>query len=183
MTSHGDSFAGIATPPVDNDETLVRQIKPGTNPLFFDESRHPLPVLHWSLFRPAPGDQDGLSLIRLRFRSEAWAAFRPMTPDHRFRLARLLPAKLVECGRASGLEWLHFQPSADDLDDEHGQPWAHCVVGEINAIAYNDKTDPESKKRILTWAERVANQVSRDDITGPYDRPVPGVDPYRPVHG
>lgn len=181
MPNHDDSVGGLDTPPVGNDETLVRQIKPGTNPLFFDDSRYPLPVLHWSLFKPAPGDQDGLSLIRLRLRSDVWAAFRPTTQDQRYRLARLFPAKLIECGRASGLEWLHFQPSADDLDDEHGQPWAHCVVSEINARDYNDKSDPESKKRILTWAGLVAKQVSRDDVTGPYERPVPGIDPYRPA--
>lgn len=182
MPCEDDSLGNMDTPSVDPAETLVRQIKEGSGqPLFFDDSRYPQPVVHRSLFRPTLNDQDGLSLIRLRFRSEAWAAFRPTTPDQRYRLARLFPAKLIECGRASGLEWLHFEPSSDELDDEHGKPWAHCVVSEINALAYNNKSDPESKKRILTWAERVANQVSRDDVTGPYDRPVPGIDPYRPA--
>ena len=172
---------GVNTPQVDNTETIVRQVKEGGGqPLFFDESRYPKPVLDRCLFRPSPQDDDGLSTIRLQFRSEVWAAFRPQAPDQRFRLARLLPAKLIECGRAAGFEWLTLNPSPDDLDEQHGVPWAHCVVTEINARDYNNKSDPELKKRILTWAESVSKQVSREDVSGPYDHPVPGRDAYRP---
>jgi hypothetical protein len=181
--SAADDEAGLGskTPPVDATEVLVRQVKEGGgNPLFFDTSRAPKPVLHRSLFMPQANDTDGLSLIRLRYRSEVWAAFRKETPDQRYRLARLLPSELMRCARIAGLETLNFTPTPDELDRERGEPWAHCVANEINIVAYKDAGDPHVKKRIFTWAEQVCRLVSTTDITGPYPPPDPGKDSYRP---
>lgn len=179
----GDAPAppGALTPGIEQTETLVRQIKEGGgNPLFFDSSRAPKPVLDRSVFLPSRADTDGLSLIRVRYRSETWAAFRAETPDQRHRLARLAPSVLLDCARHAGLEWLTFEPSPDDLDREHGEPWAHCVAKEINRVAYDDKTDPDAKKRIFTWAESVSKSLMLADVTAVYPRPVTGRDNYRP---
>lgn len=173
-----------STPRVDASEPLARQVKEGGgNPLFFDTTRAPKPVLDRSLFLPMRNDTDGLSFIRLRYRSEIWAAFRQETPDQRYRLARLFPSALVDCARAAGIEWLNFEPNPDQLDHEHREPWAHCVAREINVGAYADKSDPEAKKRILTWAEAVSKLVTLADISGPYRRPVATQDNYRPHPG
>lgn len=167
------------TPEVDFTETLCRQVKEGGGqPLFFDESRYPKPVLNRALFLPNRQDVDGLSLIRLRFRTERWAAFRPTTPDQRFLLARLNPEMLAQCGAEAGLDSLTIEPDPDALDDEHGEPWAHCVVREINVVAY--KENPEARKQISSWANLVSTRVAREDVSGPYDPPVAGTDPYRP---
>jgi hypothetical protein len=183
--SAADNEAGLGarTPPVNATEVLVRQVKEGGgNPLFFDTTRAPQPVLDRSLFIPQANDTDGLSLIRLRYRTEVWAAFRKETPDQRYRLARLLPSTLMQCARIAGVEWLNFTPSPDELDREHGEPWAHCVAKEINIVAYKDAGDPDAKKRIRTWAEQVSRLVAAADITGPYPPPNPVNDSYRPDH-
>jgi len=68
--SAADNEAGLGarTPPVNATEVLVRQVKEGGgNPLFFDTTRAPQPVLDRSLFIPQANDTDGLSLIRLRY--------------------------------------------------------------------------------------------------------------------
>ena len=69
--------AGEVTPPVDGAEIVARQIKEkGGEPLYFDTARAAPPFVHRSLFLPSRNDASGLSLIRLRHRSEVWAAFR-----------------------------------------------------------------------------------------------------------
>ena len=179
-----EDAGGTNTPRIDGVEIVVRQVKEGAgNPLFFDSSRAPQPVLDRSLFLPTSVDQDGLSFIRLQHRTEVWAAFRPETPEQRYRLARLLPSMLTECARAAGIELLSFTPTPDSLDDEHGEPWAHCVAAEINRVAYEDRSDPDAKKRIKTWAEKVSTLVALEDVTGPYPRPEPATDTYRPENG
>jgi hypothetical protein len=170
------------TPPVEANEIVVRQIKEGGGqPLFFDATQASPPVVHRSLFLPSPKDVDGLSMIRLRYRGEAWAAYRSETPDQRYRLARLLPSSLIECARAAGIEWLHFNPAPDDLDREHGQPWAHCNVQEINRRDYDNKSDPAAKMRIMTWADKVSKLVALADVSNPYPAPGPQADSYRPA--
>ena len=172
---------GTNTPPIVATEIVVRQIPEGRGqPLFFDTTRATPPIVHSSLFLPSRSDVDGLSLIRLRHRAEVWAAFRAETPDQLYRLARLLPSVLNDCARAAGIELLNFTPSPDALDHEHGEPWAHCVAAEINRVAYDDRADPDAKKRIKTWAAKVSTLVALEDVTGPYPRPEPALDRYRP---
>jgi hypothetical protein len=183
MTSGDEELdsGGTQTPPVEATEVVVRQIREGGGqPLFFDATRATPPVVHRSLFFPSPKDADGLSLIRLRFRAEAWAAFRSETPDQRYRLARLFPSALIDCARDAGIEWLHFHPSPDDLDREHGQPWAHCDVQEINRRDYDNKADPDAKKRIMTWADKVSALITAADVSDPYPAPDQETDRYRP---
>ena len=177
-----DGASSTKTPTVDPDEILVRQIKVGGGrPLFFDETRAAPPFVDRSLFLPSPNDVDGLSLIRLRYRSDVWAAFRSNTPDQRYRLARLLPSALIECARSVGIEWLHFSPSPDELDREHGEPWAHCNVQEIKRKDYENKSDRTAKDRILAWANAVSTSVTLADVSSPFPPPDPAHDRYRPA--
>jgi len=172
---------GTNTPPVEATEMVVRQIKDkGGQPLFFDATRATPPIVHRSLLLPSPKDLDGLSLIRLRYRSEAWAAYRSETPDQRYRLARLLPSALIDCAREAGIEWLHFNPSPDDLDRAHGPPWAHCDVQEINRRDYDNKSDAAAKMRIMTWADKVSALITLTDVSDPYPAPDQETDRYRP---
>jgi hypothetical protein len=93
-------------------------------------------------------------------------------------MARLNPDMLAQCGTEAGLESLTIDPDPDDLDDEHGEPWAHCVVREINVVAY--RANPETKKQIFSWANLVSMRVERENVSGPYDPPIAGTDSYRP---
>jgi len=165
----------MARPTVEPEETLDRQIGPGGDPIWFDPDRQP-PVYH-AAFLPSAQDHDGLSLIRSRFRTEIWAAYRPEQPEQRFRLARLPVRQLVERARQAGFPDLHFNPSPDQLDREHGEPWAHCVASQINRVDYDG--DKETKMRIKQWARNVAETLPIGGIEGPFDRPS-GADPYRP---
>lgn len=177
-----DDLARDKPPPVDGSEIVARQIKEkGGQPLYFDATRASPRFVHRSLFLPSPKDATGLSLIRLRHRSEVWAAFRSETPDQRYQLARLLVSALTEIARAAGIEWLHFDPSADDLDRQHGHPWAHCNVREINRTDYDNTADPDAKRRILTWAEQVSRSISLADVSDPFPAPDPARDRYRPA--
>lgn len=176
-----DESAGGKTPPVDGAEIVARQIKVGGGqPLYFDTARATPPFVHRALFLPSRNDTSGLSLIRLRHRSEVWAAFRSETPDQRYRLTRLLASALFDIAREAGIEWLHFDPSADDLDRRHGHPWAHCNVREINRADYDNASDPDAKRRILTWAEKVSRFVTLADVSDPLPPPDPAHDRYRP---
>jgi len=177
-----EGSSGTKTSAIEVSEIVVRQIKEGGGePLFFDETRDTPPAVHWSLFRPSRSDVDGLSLIRLRHRANVWAAFRAETPDQRYRLAHLLPSSLRELARIAGIEWLTFSPSPDNLDHQQGEPWAHCVVADINRRDYDNKLDLHAKKRIDSWAKAVSNLVTLVDITGPYPPPDLTVDSYRPT--
>jgi hypothetical protein len=64
----------MVTPGVDPSEMLYRQVGQGGNPIYYDPDRRP--PLHSGLFIPAKKDTDGLSLIRSRFRSKVWSAYR-----------------------------------------------------------------------------------------------------------
>ena len=165
------------TPAVTSNELLLRQIGPGGNPIFFDSSK--CPPVHPSVFRPTEKDADGLSLIRGRFRTDVWAAYRMEQPSVRFRLARLSVSRLSNVAVALGIPELSFPTSPDGLDRLHGEPWAHCVVSEINRTAY--EADRETKKRIKEWALAVAQSIAIDDVVGPYDEPTEDQHPYRPV--
>ena len=163
------------TPPVESDETLYRQIGPSGQPIYFDPKRHP-PV-HRSLFMPSRADTDGLSLIRSRFRTRVWAAYRVEKPLVRFRLAQLQTSRLRTLAEDVGFPKFHAESTPDELDQQYGPPWAHCVVKEINRRDYDN--DWQSKRMIKEWAMAVAGEITSDFVLGPY--PVPtSEDPLRP---
>lgn len=167
----------MSTPNVDENETLYRQVGPGGNPIYFDPER--TPVVHQSRFLPTSQDADGLSLIRSRFRTEVWSAYRKEQPAVRFRLAVLHAHSLQQLASESGFETLSYGLNADGLDEDHGQPWAHCVVLQINRADYDG--DADAKKRIKKWAMRVATLLTQQDVIGPFDEPT-SQDPYRPAN-
>lgn len=156
-------------------ETLYRQLSPAGDPIWFDPERQP-PIYH-AAFLPSSQDSDGLSLIRSRFRSEVWAAYRPEQPPTRFRLAHLFGGQLVDLAQRAELPNLHFAPSPDGLDNDHGEPWAHCVAVEINRDLYD--RDRATKKRIKEWARAVAASLSVRQVSGPFNPPTEA-DSYRP---
>lgn len=165
----------MQTPDVAQDETLLRQIHPGGNPIFFDPMQNP--PIHHSVFRPTDRDTDGLSLIRQRFRTDIWAAYRLEQPAIRFRLARLSVAKLSELAEQLGLGSLSFPHSPDGLDNLHGQPWAHCVLSEINRNAYDSTFS--AKVAIKEWMLAVAKSIAIEAVIGPFEEPN-DTHPYRP---
>ena len=165
----------METPDVDSSETLYRQVSPGGNPIYYDGEKEP-PV-HWSLFIPSKRDTDGLSLIRARFRTKPWAAYRAEKPSTRHRLALIRAGFLRDVAEAVGIGALHCDPSPDVLDEQYGEPWAHCVAREINRDAYD--SDGEAKKRIKSWAYQVAASLSNTDVEGPFESPAEQ-DAYRP---
>jgi hypothetical protein len=165
----------MATLPVDPYEVVYRQIGPGGSPLFFDQSRQ-CPI-HQSLFLPHRGDTDGLSLIRAAHRSEVWSAYRLERPDVRYRLARFTAQVVVELANSVGIVPLNIEPNPDALDLEHGEPWAHCVLREINRTDYD--SDRAAKLRIKEWALAMADQLGHSDVLGEFPPPTASV-PYRP---
>jgi hypothetical protein len=166
---------GSKTPCVEDTEILYRQVSPNANPIYFDP--HRAPPIHRNLFLPAPNDNDGLSLIRSRFRTEIWSAYRPQQPDTRYRLACVKQSVLVEVACGKGFASLDFKPTPDVLDEQHGEPWAHCVIREINRTDYDNSID--RKKAIKEWALAVANGIASDAVIGPFQPPTP-TDRYRP---
>lgn len=165
----------MPTPQVSANEILYRQIGPNGNPIYFDPNRTPL--VHQSLFLPSKSDADGLSMIRGRFRTEAWSAYRMERPEVRFRLAVLQSVRLSQIAVEEGIGRLSMLSTADSLDSERGEPWAHCVAAEINWNAYH--SDPAAKKRIKSWALKVADNITSREVIGPF--PEPNEDtPYRP---
>ena len=166
----------MSTPSVDKSELLLRQIGPRGNPIYFDPGRKP-PV-HQATFLPSRKDADGLSLIRSRFRSDVWSAFRPEQPSVRFRLARMQASSLHQVADDCGIQGFNFQPTPDELDNQHGAPWAHCVNTEINRAIYD--SDDAAKMRIKEWALGVGDLFTERDVVGPFEAPMQG-DEYRPV--
>jgi hypothetical protein len=77
-----------------------------------------------------------------------------------------------------GIDSFSFEATPDALDEQHGEPWAHCVATEINRIAYD--SNPAAKMRIKDWALAVANGITDQDVFGPYESPS-GDDDYRPA--
>lgn len=116
-------------------------------------------------------------MIRRRFRSEIWAAFRDEQPDVRFRLVVLKSCTMVEIARETGFDDLTYSPSPDRLDTNHGEPWAHCSLREVNRSDYD--SNQTLKRRIKEWAMRASLQVTMQDVIGPFDKPTPN-DSYRP---
>lgn len=166
----------MPTPYIDNTEVLYRQVGPAGNPIYYDPQR--TPVVHQALFLPSNQDTDGLSLIRGRFRTDVWAAYRNEQPAVRFRLAVLQVPQMEQLASELGFESFDFGLSADGLDDEHGEPWAHCVALQINRADYDGC--PEAKKRIKEWAMKTATRLTDQDIIGPFHEPTEQ-DPYRPA--
>lgn len=165
----------MSTPAVETSESMYRQVGPGGDPIYFDPSREPL--VHHAIFLPTRNDGDGLSLIRSRFRSEIWSAFRKEKPSVRFRLARLQIQVLAQVAVECEITILSYLPTPDGLDSDHGEPWAHCVVTEINRTIYD--SDQTAKRRIKEWALRVSDLITSAEILGPFDEPTAN-DPYRP---
>jgi|GEM_PF-626927 len=165
----------MPTPAVTSTELLYRQVGPGGNPLFFDESR--ASVLHQSLFTPTDNDSDGLSLIRSIYRSEVWAAHRIENPSAQFRLARSIADDLIRIATSVGFSALNFDISPDGLDNLHGEPFAHCTIREINRTDYN--ASHTQKKRIKEWAFAVVSRLTKSDISAHYSIPMTS-DAYRP---
>jgi len=165
----------MPTPNVDSQEVLYRQISPGGTPIYFDPGRAPL--VHQAVFFPSHQDTDGLSLIRSRFRTEIWAAYRAEKPASRFRLAKLQAGDLQNVDTQVGFSNHDYRPTTDELDERFGEPWAHCVATHINRADYDQ--DPNAKKRIKEWALSVAQRIHRDSVSGPFPEPEDSV-PYRP---
>lgn len=166
----------MPTPIVDHAEVLYRQLGPGGNPIYFDPDR--TPVVHQSLFLPALRDTDGLSLIRSRFRSDIWAAYRKEQSDIRFRLAVLQASQMEQLALGVGFVSFSYGLSADALDVEHGEPWAHCVATQINRGDYDTSSD--AKRRIKEWAMQVSRLLTQQSVVGPFNEPTPQ-DPCRPA--
>ncbi len=166
----------METPPVESGEMVYRQVGPGGNPVYFASGRKP-PV-HWSLFLPGRQDDDGLSLIRRRFRTPIWAAFRPDTPETRFRLICMDVALMQDVAQLAGLPEIGFEPTPDGLDQQHGPPWAHCAAREINRGEYD--SNRQIKVRIKQWARDLADRIEHEQIIGPFDAPGSD-DSYRPA--
>lgn len=165
----------MTTPPVEDDEVLLRQVGEGGNPIYFDPNRKP-PVVH-ALFLPTTADTDGLSMIRKKWRTEVWAAYRKERPQMRFRLAPVEVKQLREYARQAKIASFKIGSTPDVLDEEFGPPYAHCVLVSINRTDY--ETDPAAKRKIKEWARLVANGLQPLHILGPYEAPSSS-DPYRP---
>ena len=168
-------FDYMPTPNVDVNELLYRQIGPGGDPIYFDPERNP-PV-HQSRFLPTSKDADGLSLVRGRFRTEIWSAYRMEQPAVRFRLALLHASRIQHLSVNLGFQAWTLASTTDALDAKFGAPWAHCVAGEINRAAYDN--DSNAKIRIKEWAMQVANLLTNQEVLGPFQEPT-DVDSYRP---
>jgi hypothetical protein len=165
-------------PKVELNEVLARQIKDGAGgPIFYyDSDRNP--PLAPEVFRPNKNDGNGLSMIRLRYREEWWAAHRPSIPETRFRLARIEAKDLAEIGRESGIDDFPFGFSPDDLDSIHGPPHAHVLLSAINWHSYS--SDDDAKMRIKTWQRKLAEFIHPNEITPLFDPPRLGIHRYRP---
>lgn len=87
--------------------------------------------------------------------------------------------RLSRIALESGFESLSYLISADGLDDRFGEPWAHCVVAEMDRAS--DDSDAETKKKIKEWAMRAVKLVKNEDVIGPFEAPTDG-DPYRPTN-
>lgn len=166
----------MTTPDVDGAEILYRQVGPGGTPIYYDPNR--APCLWTTLFLPTRGDTDGLSLIRSMFRSAVWCAVRTARPDVRYCLAPLVANKVSALATGVGLPSLTFLPTPDDLDERYGEPYAHCVIQQINVNDYN--SGKEAKKRFKEWAQQVASSIQCGDILGPFEYPTED-QPYRPT--
>ena len=158
------------------EEVLYRQISPGGTPIYFDPNRDP--VVHSAALLPSHQDTDGLSLLRSRFRTEIWAAYRAEKPDVRFRLACLPASELRLLDTKTEFPDPKYLPTEDGLDNRFGEPWAHCVATHINRTDYEN--DRNVKKRIKQWALALAKGIAPASIWGPFQEPDDSV-PYRPA--
>jgi len=155
-------------------EMLYRQIPHGHEYFFNSEAN---PCVHPSSFHPSPKDDDGLSLIRSKFRGDEWAAHRAETPLKEFKIARINAGKALECGLAVNLADFSFLSSPDSLDEHFGAPWAHCLATKINKPDFQKGT--KTRELIKQWAWQIAESIEIADVLGPYPKP-PGEINYRP---
>ncbi len=165
------------TPDIQDTEFLLRQLSTLGEPPIFDAGRSP--PIHMSAFLPSSADVDGLSLLRKQYRALIWAAYRPQKPSQRFLLTESTSAEFRSFATRAHLPALTFSPCPDALDDIHGEPWAHCIVPEINIRDYRDRDKKALKKQIKNWAVAIANRLSQAPIHGPFPEPDHS-DPYRP---
>jgi hypothetical protein len=84
-----------------------------------------------------------------------------------------------EISIGTGFTNLSFESSPDALDNQFGEPWAHCVVSAINRSDYDSSLS--AKKMIKEWARKVANSVAKPDVIGPFATPT-DEDQYRPTN-
>jgi len=154
----------MKTPPVGQQETLLRQISPGGDPVYFDPTRIESPV-DKAVFLPSPDDSDGLSVIRNQFRSLARASRRKEKPGAKFHIASINVLELQNTARDAGFSVLSFCVNADAFDADFGEPWAHCTITEINRIDYDGNR--EAKIRIKEFARLVAKQITALRVISP----------------
>jgi hypothetical protein len=166
----------MTTSDVESTEMLVRQISRGGVPLYIQEDRTPL--VHQAAFLPSREDTDGLSMIRDRFRARIWSAFRPQRVEVRYILALLRAEDLLLIAQDVGLGGLSFSATPDELDNQFGCPFAHCVANEINRRDY--EASKVQKIKIKNWAEGVVAGIDKSTVVGPFPKPRKGQDPYRP---
>lgn len=165
----------LSTPTFDEGEIAFRQIPPGGSPVFYCDGR--VPPVHRSLFLPSARDHDGLSMCRNRFRAITWCAFRVEKSETRFQLARVTIGQLNRACHEVGIADARLQATPDELDRQHGEPWAHFVVGAINRLEY--ETSEIAKKAIKEWALQMAEWIGESEILGPFRIPNED-DSYRP---
>lgn len=148
-------------------EDLYRQIPPNGNPPFYQSQASP--KVHPVTFRPGSSDLDGLSMLRAACRSLQWSAYRVEQPDKRFRVAQLPVLLLSQLAHDVGFNAFDVQVTPDQLDHRFGEPFAHCVLVQINRPDYD--RSPEVKKRIREWTEKVVQVLTDERIHGPFDPP------------
>lgn len=163
------------TPLPEDNENVARQLPPGGSPKIVDFGNS-TPV-HSSIFIPTDRDVDGLSMIRLRFRSKEWASHRREKPNVAFMLAIKKLSDLSSIAISAGFESFDFSPSPDALDREYGEPWAHFVASQINRRDYDNKIGEKAK--IKTWAKLVCQAISIQEIISPPNQPLSSFE-YRP---
>lgn len=148
-------------------EELYRQIPPNGDPPFYQSEASP--KVHPATFLPGRSDVDGLSMLRTAFRSLQWSAYRVEQPDKRFRVAQLSLRILSQLAHDVGFDALDVEATPDQLDRRFGEPYAHCVLVQINRPAYDRSR--EIKKRIKEWTEKVSRELTDESIHGPFDPP------------
>ena len=73
---------------------------------------------------------------------------------------------------------MDIEATPDALDDDYGQPWAHCVAKQININDYQN--NPEIKGKIKKWARAVAKAITSNEVTEIFPAPT-DTDAYRPL--
>lgn len=154
---------------------LYRQVEPDIgNPVFYESATE---KLNYAIFLPAKNDSDGLSLIATAHRSKHWSGYRREKPHSRFALICLSSSHVTEVAMQIGFPDFDIKATPDAIDDEFGQPFAHCVAVRINIQDYKS-SNKQLKEQCKTWARRLADHYSRS-VIGPFSDPLTP-ESYRP---